>query len=67
MLNFNDGVSIDTSGPLRCVSRHDGLYVVGDGMSIPVADGKEASETIREMLAGKEEHGMTGENGSNTP
>lgn len=67
MLNFNDGVSIDTSGPLRCVSLHDGLYVVGDGMCIPVADGKEASETISKIQANKEQHGMTDEKGLNTP
>ena len=65
MLNFTDGVSIDTSGPLRCESRHDGLYVVGNGMCIPVADDKEARETIREMLDGKEKQDMTGENASN--
>ena len=66
MLHFSDGVSIDTRGELRCLSLHDGLYVVGEGVCIPVADDKEARETIREMLAGKEKQDMTGTNASNT-
>ena len=49
MLHFSDGVSLDTSGPLRAVQLHDGWYVLGNGMSIPVASKEEAEETIRQM------------------
>lgn len=46
MIRFNDGVEFDTSGPLRVASRHDGIYVVGDGMLIPVRDMADAEQTI---------------------
>lgn len=36
ILNFSDGVSIDTSGPLRRLELKDGLYVVGEGKLIPM-------------------------------
>jgi hypothetical protein len=49
MLKFNDGMSFDTSGPLRITRRSDGLYVVGQGMLIPVSDREEAKEIIEEM------------------
>ena len=29
-LRFDDGMSFDTSGPLRISIRRDGMYVVGD-------------------------------------
>ncbi len=46
MLNFSDGVSIDTSGKLRMLRLSDGLYVVGEGMSIPVNSEAEALQII---------------------
>ena len=49
MLRFNDGVNVDTSGPLRVIRLRDGYYVVGNGMMIPVEDRKEANEVISEM------------------
>tara|TARA_Y100000310_G_C20484252_1_gene716137 strand:- start:331 stop:513 length:183 start_codon:yes stop_codon:yes gene_type:complete len=49
MLRFNDGVNIDTSGPLRALCLRDGYYVVGKGMCIPVADREEARAMIEEM------------------
>jgi len=49
VINFSDGISIDTSGELRCIRLRDGLYVVGRGFLIPVADGEEAAATIRDM------------------
>ncbi len=51
MLRFNDGVNIDTSGPLRTLRLRDGYYVVGQGMCIPVADREEARKVIAEMEA----------------
>lgn len=51
MLRFDDGVDIDTSGPLRVESLEDGLYVVGDGISIPVRDKAEADEILAEFKA----------------
>jgi hypothetical protein len=48
-LNFTDGVSIDTSGPLRILLLEDGFYVVGRGNLIPVSSQQEAEETIEKM------------------
>jgi hypothetical protein len=49
ILRFNDGVNIDTSGPLRPLHLHDGWYVVGEGYFIPVKDRREADEEIANM------------------
>lgn len=49
MLRFNDGVSFDTSGALRVEHRHDGAYVVGNGMMVPVADEAEGKAVIERM------------------
>ena len=46
MLRFNDGVNIDTSGELRVLKLSDGLYVVGEGMLIPVNFYVEAQSII---------------------
>ena len=47
MLRFNDGVNIDTSGELRVLKLSDGLYVVGEGMLIPVSSYEEAQSIIK--------------------
>lgn len=49
ILKFDDGVSFDTSGPLRITRKSDGYYVVGEGMLIPAADTDEAKKIIEEM------------------
>ena len=49
ILRFSDGMSFDTSGELRVVRKHDGLYVVGNGMLIPVDSHQEAREIMAEM------------------
>jgi hypothetical protein len=49
MLNFSDGVSIDTSGKLRILELHDGWYVVGQGQLIPVDSKRDAQNTLRRM------------------
>jgi len=46
LLKFSDGVSIDTSGPLRTLELSDGFYVVGQGMLIPVDSREKALEII---------------------
>jgi hypothetical protein len=46
MLRFTDGENFDTSGPLRKEKRHDGWYVLGQGMLIPVKDEQEADKFI---------------------
>ena len=48
MLRFSDGVNIDTSGPLRRLKLHDGLYVVGNGYSIPMNSEKEVQDFLDE-------------------
>jgi hypothetical protein len=45
-LRFTDGMEFDTSGPLRIVYRKDGLYVVGQGMLIPIDSPEEGAELI---------------------
>jgi hypothetical protein len=54
-LKFSDGVEIETEGPYRMTRKHDGLYVVGRGMCIPVEDEKEAQEVIDELKGVKKE------------
>jgi len=49
-LRFKDGVSFNTSGPLRLTYKRDGLYVVGNGMMIPVRDANEGQEIIRSLV-----------------
>ena len=50
-LEFSDGVKFDTGGELRVEHRHDGAYVVGRGMLIPVADADDGNRTIERMEA----------------
>jgi len=42
-------MEFDLSGDLRVVHRHDGWYVVGRGMLIPVADREEGDRMVAEM------------------
>jgi|BioPla2DNA2_1021312.scaffolds.fasta_scaffold203575_2 hypothetical protein len=51
MIKFDDGVQFDTRGPLRVVKRHDGYYVVGEGLLIPV-DSREEGEQVKKELKG---------------
>jgi len=44
-LRFDDGIEFDTDGPLRIEERHDGLYVVGNGMLCP-CESREAAERL---------------------
>lgn len=48
MLTFDDGVTIDTSGPLHCLTLDDGEYIVGEGVCIPVKEG-EADAVLNKM------------------
>lgn len=52
-LNFNDGISINTDGPLRVTRKADGYYVVGEGMSMPVEDPEEGYEFILKQRGGR--------------
>lgn len=51
-LQFSDGMSFKTDGPLRVTRKSDGWYVVGQGMLIPVQDAKEGRELIQELQRG---------------
>jgi hypothetical protein len=46
MIRFSDGMSFDTSGPLRTTHRSDGWYVVGRGMLMAVDSREEGEEFI---------------------
>ena len=48
-LRFTDGMSFDTSGPLRLTLRSDGMYVVGRGMLVPVRDEREGRQLIENI------------------
>ena len=56
MLRFNDGVNIDTSGPLRVLRLRDGYYVVGQGMCVPVCDREEATKVIEQFTDNSREN-----------
>lgn len=45
-LTFTDGMAFDLSGPLRVETRADGVYVVGFGLLLPVADAAEGKRYI---------------------
>ena len=47
ILKFSDGISIDTSGPLRVLELSDGFYVTGCGFLIPVESEEKALEVIQ--------------------
>jgi hypothetical protein len=55
-LRFNDGVTFDTSGPLRKERRHDGWYVVGGGMLMAMDSEGEADDFVK-VHAGVPTHG----------
>ena len=51
-IKFSDGVGFNTeSRTFRVERKHDGYYVVGRGMLIPVSDASEAWDLIDRMLA----------------
>ena len=57
-LRFTDGMSFDTSGPLRLAVRPDGAYVIGEGMLVPVrdlAEGRQLIENITKTRGGTRE------------
>jgi hypothetical protein len=62
MLKFDDGVEIDTSGPLRPLHLHDGWYVVGGGMLIAVDSLQQARDEIAAMKASMEQQRITLQN-----
>ena len=52
-LRFDDGVEINTTGPLRKLYLDDGWYVVGEGTICPVDDEDEAEELMKAFTKGK--------------
>ena len=48
-LRFTDGMSFDMSGPLRLALRSDGMYVVGQGLLVPVRDEEEGRQLIENI------------------
>jgi hypothetical protein len=59
-LRFNDGVEIDTSGPLRVIKLQDGWYVVGQGMSVPCRDKMDATVALEDLQRGAAEQPPAG-------
>jgi hypothetical protein len=58
VLKFNDGMTINVSGPLRVVEMWDGFYVVGEGYCIPVDSRADGEQSIREMNEIKSRKGV---------
>ena len=48
-MRFSDGMTFDTSGPLRLTRRRDGRYVVGNGMLCPVDSIEEGEKFIARL------------------
>jgi hypothetical protein len=48
MIEFSDGVSFDTDGPLRVERRRDGYYIVGEGFLAPVESSIEGYKWIKQ-------------------
>jgi hypothetical protein len=53
-IKFSDGMTFDTKGNLRIICKSDGMYVVGEGMLIPI-DSEEEGKQIIESCTKKEE------------
>lgn len=47
ILKFSDGMTFDTSGPLRTEERSDGWYVVGEGLLMAVGSQDEGNKFIQ--------------------
>jgi hypothetical protein len=56
LMKFTDGMTIDTSGPLRVIYKRDGLYVVGNGTLCAVDSRAEGNQLIAEMRAIEEKY-----------
>ena len=50
-MEFTDGVTFELDGPYRVERRHDGYYVVGQGMLCPVDSHADGYEFIRRLEA----------------
>ena len=48
-MRFSDGMTFDTSGPLRLTRRSDGWYVIGNGMLCPVNSVEEGERFIKRL------------------
>lgn len=57
MITFDDGISVPTAGALRKIQLADGIYVVGEGMSIPVATEAEAASVLDALQTRREQKG----------
>ena len=49
MLQFSDGISIDTRGHLRIIELSDGLYITGEGLLVPIDTIEEGKELIKKF------------------
>jgi len=49
MLQFNDGISFDTTGDYRVIRKSDGYYVVGHGMMFAVNSREEGREEVEQL------------------
>ncbi len=55
MLQFSDGVNIDTSGPLHIMRLNDGIFVVGNGMLLPCDDEEDARRALADLVGHEDE------------
>jgi hypothetical protein len=53
MIQFNDGVNINTDGEYRIIKLKDGLYVVGHGFLCPCNSQEEAESILADLKSGR--------------
>lgn len=56
-IQFNDGMKIETDGPMRVIRKSDGLYVVGHGTLCAVDSYEEGRQMIDEDNKRRVNHG----------
>jgi ribosomal protein L36 len=52
-IRFSDGEVFDTDCKLQIIRRYDGLYVIGQGMLIPISTREEGRQIIEDMQSKK--------------
>lgn len=48
-MKFTDGMEFNLQGDLRITRRADGMYLVGNGMLIPISTQQEGIQLIKEL------------------
>jgi hypothetical protein len=49
-IKFSDGMTFDTKSNIRIIRKSDGMYVVGEGMLIPIDNEEEGKQIIESFM-----------------